>query len=767
MRKIIIAILSLLSLQTFASNRYFSSAGSDAANGLTPATAYATITKFNSIFSSLSPGDTCFFRSGDTWKGVQMLPNRSGSSGSPIVITSYSTGALPIISGGVTLASWSSVGSGIWKSSLSVRPAVVVINGVQVKEGRYPNSSTTDAGWLNADAVSSNHLTSSGLTGQTGLVGADVVTRNGRFTIDRFTITSQVGTTIGFPGNIDVDYGFFITNKLSTLDQYGEWFYNDATDELYVYFGGAGSTSVTVSNLNNVLTVDSRSYLKFVNISFQFGQTTAANPLVKLDDNDNISFINCEFKYSGKTAILAGYSTNGNTNLTISGCLIQDINCSGIMIYGNVSNDNLVVTGNTFLRCGFIAGQGENGEYIGLGLMNSNTDNATVTLNSFDSTGWIPIMAGGGGTNLLIYKNYITNFCYFLDDGGGIYLQSHEEKINKRVRKNIIIHGGLLASEGTDNPSSKEAYGIYVDAGSTYITADSNYIQDVGNGGMFMDDSHDITYRLNTIYQALRGITVEYYNSHPITNMSIKKNIIYADADDNYVLRYANQDCGGAAMTTWGVSDSNYLMRPTDESGTKIMGSITCSSFTYYTLTSWRSATSYDTHSNNSPAFVTTSNATPFTNPTNATVNVSTSRKYKDSYGNISDGTVTLAPYEGVLLFDIGAASGIPPVANAGIDQSITISTVTLNGTGSTDADGTIVSYAWVKLSGTGGTITSPSSAITTVTGLTTGTYVYQLTVTDNNSLTDSDNTTITVNIPGNNGTILTVQRRIIISTNH
>lgn len=762
----ILTILLLISLQTFASNRYFSSAGSDAANGLTPATAYATITKFNSIFSSLSPGDTCFFNSANTWAGVQMTTSRSGSAGSSIVITSYGVGAKPIISGGVTLSSFTNVGSGIYKIPLSVRPAVVVINGVQQKEGRYPNDTRTDAAWLNADAVSSNHLTSSGLTGQTGLVGADVVTRNGRFTIDRFTITSQVGNTIGFPGNIDVNYGFFITNKLSTLDQYGEWFYNSSTSELYVYFGGAGSTSVTVSNLNNVLSVTGRSYLKFVNISFQFGQTTAANPLVRLDLTDNVSFIDCEFKFSGKTAILAGYSNNGNTNLTISGCLIQDINCSGIMIYGNVSNNNLLVTGNTFLRCGMIPGQGENGEYIGLGLMNSNSDNATITLNSFDSTGWIPIMAGGGGTNLLIYKNYITNYCYYLDDGGGIYNQSHEEKLNKRIRKNIIIHGGFLSSEGTDNPSSKEAYGVYVDEGSTYVTADSNYIQDVGNGGMFMDNSHDITFRVNTIYQALRGITVEYYTTtiNPIQNMSIKKNIIYEPTDDNYVLRYANQDCGGAPMTTWGISDSNYLMRPSDENGLKIMGSITCSSFTYYNLTSWRSATSYDIHSQNSPAFVTTTNATPFINPTNATVNVVTSRKYKDANGNISDGTVVLSPYQGVLLFDIGAASGIPPVSVPGSNQSISVSFTTLDGSGSYDTDGTITTYAWTKLSGTGGTITSPSSAITTVTGLTTDVYVYQLTVTDNNGLSGSNPITVTVTIPNAGGTIITIHRRVIIN---
>jgi poly(3-hydroxybutyrate) depolymerase len=93
--------------------------------------------------------------------------------------------------------------------------------------------------------------------------------------------------------------------------------------------------------------------------------------------------------------------------------------------------------------------------------------------------------------------------------------------------------------------------------------------------------------------------------------------------------------------------------------------------------------------------------------------------------------------------------ANVLPVANAGAAQAITlpVSSVTLNGTGSTDADGTIASYAWTKVSGpSAGVITSPSSATTTVTGLIAGTYVYQLTVTDNSGGTSSANVTISVN---------------------
>lgn len=75
--------------------------------------------------------------------------------------------------------------------------------------------------------------------------------------------------------------------------------------------------------------------------------------------------------------------------------------------------------------------------------------------------------------------------------------------------------------------------------------------------------------------------------------------------------------------------------------------------------------------------------------------------------------------------------------------------TVTLSGSG-TDADGTISSYSWRKVSGpASGVITNPNSAITTVTGLTVGVYQYELTVTDNQGATGSDTVQVTV-LPGN-----------------
>jgi hypothetical protein len=90
-----------------------------------------------------------------------------------------------------------------------------------------------------------------------------------------------------------------------------------------------------------------------------------------------------------------------------------------------------------------------------------------------------------------------------------------------------------------------------------------------------------------------------------------------------------------------------------------------------------------------------------------------------------------------------------PPVANAGSDQSVTSGkSVTLNGSGSVDNDGYIVSYVWSQLSGVPVTLSNPSAVKPTFTpniSTQSVTLVFQLVVTDNGGLKSSSECTVKV----------------------
>jgi K+-transporting ATPase c subunit len=100
----------------------------------------------------------------------------------------------------------------------------------------------------------------------------------------------------------------------------------------------------------------------------------------------------------------------------------------------------------------------------------------------------------------------------------------------------------------------------------------------------------------------------------------------------------------------------------------------------------------------------------------------------------------------------IPSVVNIPPVANAGPDHALpyTSSTVTVTGSG-TDADGTIISYQWMKIAGpTQYTIVSIDSAQTLIKNLVAGTYKFELTVVDNEVAMGKDTIIVTVDGPPN-----------------
>jgi poly(3-hydroxybutyrate) depolymerase len=114
-----------------------------------------------------------------------------------------------------------------------------------------------------------------------------------------------------------------------------------------------------------------------------------------------------------------------------------------------------------------------------------------------------------------------------------------------------------------------------------------------------------------------------------------------------------------------------------------------------------------------------------------------------DNKGTIGSDLIT------VVVNPAPTPKNIAPVAKAGGDVTLTLpeNKTVLNGSGSSDQDGSIASYQWSKLSGPSQFIIADESVKSTnLTNLSQGTYKFILTVTDNDGATDDDTVTIKVN---------------------
>jgi hypothetical protein len=128
----------------------------------------------------------------------------------------------------------------------------------------------------------------------------------------------------------------------------------------------------------------------------------------------------------------------------------------------------------------------------------------------------------------------------------------------------------------------------------------------------------------------------------------------------------------------------------------------------------------------------------------------------------VNDGKVDSVPNSVIV---VASAANVQPVANAGDDKNVTVSTlVTLDGTNSTDANFDTLTYQWDWMASpsTAPTLSSATSPKPTFTPATVGTYVLALTVSDGKLKSNPDPITINVTavnavpvaVPGSDRTV-------------
>ena len=562
-RSLLVVSLFLHSI-AHSATYYFSVGGNDsytAAQAQNPSTPWKSIDKLNASYSVFQPGDVIAFKRGETFYGSINVAV-SGSQSAPITFTAFGSGNKPVITGFATLTGWTAAGSNKYEAttpSLGANLNMVVVNGVSKAAGRYPNPTAANKGYLYFQSASGNtSITHDALSGSNYNDG-EVVIRKTRWVLDRNKIQSHNGSVITYTSQsgyaADQGFGYFIQNHPATLDVENEWYYNAANRKFGIFAssGAASLNMVQVASVDVLVQVQGQSNITFDNLSFSGSNTNT----FYLKNAGQLRVTNCDLLYNGRNA----FTAENTNNITVEQCTIDQTN--NIAFHGNGSNYTTIKS-NRISNTGVLAGMGDGdaGSYEGLMISGNNN---TITLNEIKNTGYIPITFSGDA--IVIAKNFISDYAYVKDDGGGIYTWNNgpnpPQNVNRTISENIVLNG-LGAPEGTSDISLKFAHGIYIDDNSKNVNIDGNTVANCGSYGLYIHNARDLSITKNLVYNNRVQIVMQHDDiapNSPVANNTVSGNNFFALQPNQVVAEYKTRNDD---LANFGTFNNNYYVRPFD-----------------------------------------------------------------------------------------------------------------------------------------------------------------------------------------------------------
>jgi hypothetical protein len=574
----------------FPLSYYISSSGNDLNNGTSSSTPWKTITKVNSIFGSLNPGDQILFNKGDTFFGTLNVTVQ-GTPGNEIVISSYGTGSLPVITGKKRITGWVHHSGNIYKKVTSDTVYQIYIEDNLMRIARFPNT-----GFLKIDAGNGNNgFLDADLVQSSGYwVGSNCRIRTANYSYETKLVSAFSGGNITFSSPTQFtggqNYGYYLDNKLSLLDSENEWYQDLTTGTLYFYApGGVNPDNIIVDAVvkkNCVVVTVNKHNLKFKDLKISGCREIGLDAFT----SNNVTIKDCYFNHTGKY----GLRLNGLNDLIDHNIFEDNLNDG---LTANMTNGQII--NNEINRNGLIAGYGENGTgYFG---MQINSSQRTLVMNNtVDSSGYSGICVGKSS---IIKNNIVSYSCLVLNDGAGIDLTYLPDSL--QILNNIVSNS-IGNMESSANPSSY-AHGIYVN-GTAFKNCiiQNNTVYSCRCVGIAID--HSTTTVNNKIIGNLmynnyvsQMIFMDYSASSfvPIYNTIIKNNILYCLQSTQICMEQRNYPSVNYA--DFGFFDSNYYCNPYNEF--VFRRTIFQPSFNsnYYMLSQWKTNFNEDLNSKSLP----------------------------------------------------------------------------------------------------------------------------------------------------------------------
>ncbi len=443
---------------------YVSPTGSDTALG-TLTQPFATI---QHGVNQMLAGDTLTLRAGNYHENVTVAA--SGTASAPITLAAYPGETPTLIGAQAPTGPWTVYNGSIYSTPWPAQPMQVFSDGHLLNEARWPNSPIEDLAGMTyerADAGNATSLTKANLppvdltgawlrvmAGQSWVGYERQVTTDNQATgeLDWTEPVNQLSELIPRRGN-----KFILFGKLNLLDAPGEWFWDPASQLLYVWTqdGASPAGRVEAGVAPAVLNLSGQSYITVNGLHARGGWFNLQDSTYCTIKNFQLYAPNWIRGYDGyniKPEFYGGIEVTG-TNNVINGGLIQFAGRASIYLAGSnntVEQVTIQDSGMTWSNdAGIVASDGTQN------LIQNNTIQRTS-------------LAGATlGSQLKVFNNLVTTPCIFMEDCGNLNAWSVDDQ-GTEIAYNIL-----------QNNQVRWGAAIYLDAGSHDFYLHDNLAQQI------------------------------------------------------------------------------------------------------------------------------------------------------------------------------------------------------------------------------------------------------------------------------------------------
>ncbi|MEY2840325.1 MAG: hypothetical protein RJB60_2624 [Pseudomonadota bacterium] len=488
---------------------------------------FKSIARIFALGNILGAGDTINLACGSEWQGPLVIDSSKSLGNVSIQAFPYNgvecpSTNKPVINGSVRLdnINWLAVsGKGYFVYKLTAAESVLVQKVPQAvfddakayPLARYPNAVATRNNFALAQGVDTSRA--SILVSPTDVValsGNDLVDtvvqlRDALWHRQAATVSGMSGNMLSIkslPQGFSAGDGFILENKLWMLDAPGEWYFDAATQSLYMMGASVGAKPPTKLRLavdDDAVTVRNVANVSISGIKVVGGVNHAVN--VRSSTNFTLYDSIISFGALGELgscsdhyAVYVGPEFDPNCSE-----LQAESTYGANVIYNNVDNSGggsiYVQSSNATVSFNIISSTGMDdrakdvryGMYVrspgGKVLANEITGSAFMGL----VFGNVPDAAGNAET---ITGNTVSSFCLRYADCGGIYafngfdakgVPKPRAKGFSTVANNVVLNGAG-DYQGSHEVNTDSVVGIYLDGATSSVKVNNNVIDNVGKG---------------------------------------------------------------------------------------------------------------------------------------------------------------------------------------------------------------------------------------------------------------------------------------------